>query len=142
MLVAAMVACGGGSDGPITPEQYTGISGDVDGAVKVVGGGSIPAPIDTGGGGSTPPPPGVGAVQVINNSGDTVFYIYISPSTSPLWGPDQLGTGVLLSGASVTYTDMPPDTYDIRIEFENLAPRETYGFIVAAGLVATFTLNP
>jgi hypothetical protein len=59
----------------------------------------------------------VGAVSVtlFNNSGQTVCYVYISPSTSSEWGDDWLGADVVGDGNSYTF-DVAAGTYDFKAE--------------------------
>ena len=48
-----------------------------------------------------PPPAENPLIRIINNTGFTVLYMYVSPVTSRSWGRDVLGGDVLRSGASV-----------------------------------------
>lgn len=50
-----------------------------------------------------------------NNSGQTVCYVYISPSDSPTWGDDWLGSDVVPSGGSYVFS-VPPGSYDLMAE--------------------------
>jgi hypothetical protein len=64
------------------------------------------------------------SVHIINNTGYTVYYIYISPSESEDWGEDCLGDEAILSdGETFTVRLQSPlssiDTYDIYIEDED-----------------------
>ena len=58
------------------------------------------------------------AITVVNSTGYTGWYLYISPNSDENWGPDRLGSDVLLSGRSVTLQDIPASAnnrYDLRL---------------------------
>ena len=57
---------------------------------------------------------GMGSLEVINNSGDTIYYLYISPSDSTTWGDDWLIDDVIDAGASYMVNNIPRGTYDIK----------------------------
>ncbi len=66
----------------------------------------------TGGGGG-----GSATVTLINNSGSTVCYVYISPNTETTWGSDWLGaTEVINNGSSRVFTGITPGVYDLRAD--------------------------
>jgi hypothetical protein len=50
-----------------------------------------------------------------NNSGQTIWYVYFSPTTQPTWGDDRLGSDVVQSGATYTWT-VDPGLYDLKAE--------------------------
>jgi hypothetical protein len=50
-----------------------------------------------------------------NNSGQTVWYVYISPADQPTWGDDWLGAEVIASGSYHVFS-VPPGTYDLKAE--------------------------
>jgi hypothetical protein len=65
-----------------------------------------------GGGGGTSGP----SVTLVNNSGQTVCYVYISPTSETTWGQDQLGsTETISSGSSRTF-NVSAGAYDLRAE--------------------------
>lgn len=52
----------------------------------------------------------------INNKTDwDIYHLYLSPTSSNKWGPDQLDNDVLESGSSFTLTDIPCGEYDIKV---------------------------
>ncbi len=66
-----------------------------------------------GPGAATPAEPGGCPLMVTNLlDGPDVYYLFVSPSVSDDWGPDVLGSGVLLPGSSCTLY-VYPDTYDL-----------------------------
>jgi hypothetical protein len=50
-----------------------------------------------------------------NNSGQSVCYVYISPSTQTTWGDDWLGANLIFSGESHTFSVLR-DIYDLKAE--------------------------
>lgn len=77
---------------------------------------------------------------LINGSSETVAFVHVSEASAATWGPDILGTGVLLAGeqADVTFTGGPDScTYDIKIV--DLAGREAVIFDL--DLCSTFTVT-
>jgi hypothetical protein len=55
-------------------------------------------------------------LDVLNNSGETIAYLYVSPSNSDTWGNDVLGDEVLAAGDSFRVTNLESGTYDLRAE--------------------------
>ncbi|MBP0464870.1 hypothetical protein J5Y09_13190 [Roseomonas sp. PWR1] len=56
----------------------------------------------------------------VNETNDTIFYLYASPHRDPNWGPDHLGSGVLGPGQSFHVALPPGDcVYDLRIVFRD-----------------------
>jgi hypothetical protein len=58
-------------------------------------------------------------VKVVNKSKWEIHHLYLSPSDSKNWGPDQLGDKILESDASFTLTDIDCDKYDIKVVDED-----------------------
>lgn len=92
------VAC----DGSVMDTQF-GIAIDSDGVTWTIGGGP-------GGGGA-----GSTMLTVINGTDTDMCYLYISPTTSDMWGDDWLGSDIIPAGTSYTVTLAPGD-YDMTIE--------------------------
>jgi hypothetical protein len=55
-------------------------------------------------------------LKVINNTTDSIYYLYISPVTSSDWGPDLLGSGTIAAGATYYIYNIPPGYYDLKAE--------------------------
>jgi hypothetical protein len=55
-----------------------------------------------------------GAISLLNNSGITIYSVYLSPSSSSSWGSDQL-TGVLNPNQTTLWT-VSAGSWDIRIK--------------------------
>lgn len=83
---------------------------------------------------------GIGAVAVFNNSAFTIDTIYLTPSTSSNWGPNQLDVP-LDPGQTQTLTGLDPDTYDVRVFFTNGNYADYPGNSVTAGMVTTIQVN-
>ncbi len=73
-----------------------------------------PVPTSSSGGG-TQPQPGNATITLQNNSGQTIWYAYVSPSTDPNWGEDDLGSATVPDGGSFVFT-VPAGTYDLKAE--------------------------
>ena len=53
-----------------------------------------------------------------NQSSVSIYYLYVSPSTSPSWGPDQLGTRILDPGETFQLDIILCDRdYDLKAEY-------------------------
>jgi hypothetical protein len=102
MLVVATLACGGSQLEPASAPQPTTVP-------------PTTAPTEVS---PTPAPTVVSTVtlEIINDSGTDIWYVYLSPSTSDLWGDDQLGGDFIADGERLTLTDIPFGTYDVRAE--------------------------
>jgi hypothetical protein len=95
MLALAALACGGGSE----PEPT-----------------EPPEPPPTEAPTETPEPVG-GSLKIVNESGDAVCFVYISPAGSGDRGNDQLGEeNVIEAGGVHTINNIPPGTYDIWVD--------------------------
>jgi len=57
-------------------------------------------------------------ITIVNKTGYTFYYLYVSPTASEVWGRDVLGSGVLRSGYEMVVTLPYPinvtNTYDIK----------------------------
>lgn len=54
-------------------------------------------------------------VTVNNESEWAINHFYLSPIDEEEWGPDQLGDEVIGSGESFTLTNVPCDSYDVKL---------------------------
>ena len=60
-----------------------------------------------------------GSLKVVNNSlTRTITAIYVSPHSTPTWGPNQL-SGSLAPGQSMHFYDLAPDNYDILVTWNS-----------------------
>jgi len=74
----------------------------------------------------TPAPQGA-SLEITNDSGIDVWYIYLSPSKSDQWGEDWLEDHVIRDGETYTIVGVPEDIYDVKAESENQEVIEIYG---------------
>jgi hypothetical protein len=91
----------------------------------------------SGGGDDGPAPPTTGSIHFVNGTSYTIHETYVSPSTSPDWGPIQNETPIPSSG-SFTLNDIPPGDYDaMGVSHGSLSTyyAAEFGFPVAAGQV-------
>jgi hypothetical protein len=58
-------------------------------------------------------------VTVVNKSSWVITHFFLSSSSEDEWGPDQLGRDVIGTGESFKLTDIPCDTYDVRLVDED-----------------------
>ena len=59
-------------------------------------------------------PSGAGpSITLVNNSDETICYVYISPSTSDEWGEDWLGTTEVVGPGEQRTFEVDPGTYDL-----------------------------
>jgi hypothetical protein len=82
---------------------------------------------------------GTAQVVIVNNSNETIYRIFMSPSNQRSWGPDQLGSNVLLRGNRFRLTNIAPGRWDIRIVDRSGNSKEFRRQTVRAGRV--YTLN-
>ena len=59
------------------------------------------------------------SLTVRNRSAGSVYRLYVSPSNAERWGPDQLGTRVILPGGDFTLTNILPGEYDLKAVDQN-----------------------
>jgi hypothetical protein len=62
------------------------------------------------GGGSTA---GSGDFRLENESGQTICYVFISPTTSTVWGDDWLGDTEVIEDGDARLFDVPAGDYDL-----------------------------
>ncbi len=68
---------------------------------------------------STYTPPSSSSVQMMNQSQIVVHELYVSPSGSQAWGPDQLGSSVITPGSSFTLSGIACGSYDVMMTDPN-----------------------
>ncbi|MDR2661509.1 MAG: hypothetical protein LBC31_00770 [Treponema sp.] len=60
------------------------------------------------------------SVRIVNDTGEVIYFVYISPSESEDWGQDALGGEILESGQTATIPLPRPlgngNLYDIKLE--------------------------
>jgi hypothetical protein len=90
----------------------------------------------------TPPPsPSQGwTLIVVNNYSYPISALYISLSSSSVWGNNWLSSSIP-PGNSQTISNIPPGTYDLRAVATNGAEAVSFGFVMSAGQTLQWTLN-
>jgi hypothetical protein len=83
---------------------------------------------------------GNGVVDVLNNSGLTIYAIYLTLASSSTWGPNQANLP-LYDLQTLTLTGVSPDTYDMKVVFANGAAAYPPRFNVVSGTVTTIQVN-
>lgn len=61
-------------------------------------------------------PPDAAEIILNNQSGQTICYVRISPTTDTTWGEDWLGSGEIPDGDSYVFSDISPGAYDLLAE--------------------------
>ena len=59
---------------------------------------------------------GQALLTLLNQTSDSICFVYISPVTSQYWGDDWLGADVISAASQYTFT-VPAGAYDLRAEF-------------------------
>ena len=67
-------------------------------------GGRVSGPADDGGERTS----STGTLRIINQSSVSVWYLYVSPSSSSSWGSDQLGANVVSPGETFRLNSFEP----------------------------------
>jgi hypothetical protein len=67
------------------------------------------------------PQSGTASLEITNESGTDVWYVYISPTKSEEWGEDWLGDAMILAGESYVVEGIPEGVYDIQVNDQNNA---------------------
>lgn len=57
--------------------------------------------------------------KLINQSNWVIYHVYLSPVSEDTWGPDLLDDEVLSKGDSLTLTNIPCNSYDVKIVDED-----------------------
>ncbi len=105
------------------------------------GGGSV-GEGDGGGGGDREPVSSTSSLLLVNDSSISIWYLYVSPSSSSSWGGDQLGANVVSPGERFTLRSIPcGQRYDLKVEGSGHATLATsYGVYFACGETMTWRL--
>ncbi|HYM60476.1 MAG TPA: hypothetical protein VEZ11_06245 [Thermoanaerobaculia bacterium] len=59
------------------------------------------------------------SVKIINNSKWDIHHLYLAPTASDEWGPDQLGDHIIAAGTSFTLNGIPCEKFDVKIVDED-----------------------
>ncbi|OGO11215.1 MAG: hypothetical protein A2Z66_06825 [Chloroflexi bacterium RBG_13_66_10] len=78
--------------------------------------------------------PGSGVFRLDNQSGQTICYVYISPTTSSEWGDDWLGSTEVVEDGDTRDFSVSAGDYDLRADTcDGTAISEVYGVTVPSG---------
>jgi hypothetical protein len=65
------------------------------------------------------PKPEGATLEITNDSGTDVWYVYLSPAKADEWGEDWMGDYVIGDGETYAITGIPEGTYDVKAEDQN-----------------------
>ncbi len=78
---------------------------------------------------------GIASLEIINQLNNDLYHIYLSPSNSPNWGDDRLGDEYFLQTGDKLTIFTEPDTYDIKVEDNELNEYYYWDVIVTDSVV-------
>jgi V8-like Glu-specific endopeptidase len=84
------------------------------------------------------------SIKVVNKTGYTVYYVYLSPVSSESWGSDRLGSGILQNGQTLTVGSLPlniNNQYDIRLVDEDNDTYTKRNIRLTQNQTIEFTIN-
>ncbi len=128
VLILATLACGGGDETP--PPEAT--SPPVEAPTIM--------PTNTP---QAPPPtevPEGASIEITNESGTDVWYVFISPAKADGWGDDWLGDVVIRDGETHTIAGIPEGFYDVMAADEEHEQIEVYWNVELEGQI-TWSLS-
>ncbi|NOR82711.1 MAG: PDZ domain-containing protein [Ardenticatenales bacterium] len=74
------------------------------------------------------------SLTVLNSTNQSIWYIYISPSSSESWGDDWLGDSVLVAAESMTFS-VPEGTYDLKaLDPDDNVVAESYDVFISGNM--------
>jgi hypothetical protein len=84
-------------------------------------------------------------IRIINNTGYTVYYVYVSQAASSSWGSDVMGSSVLMNG---NYVDVPlpypltvTNRYDIKLVDSDGDSYNKWNVLITPNAVVEFTFS-
>jgi len=80
-----------------------------------------------------------GSLQVDNNGGVNMTQLFVTPSSSPTWGVDQLSADVT-PGHSIILTRIFPDFYDVQARFADGSRDEVFDVPINDGLTTLLSV--
>ncbi len=81
---------------------------------------------------------GGGNVTLINNSGETICFVYISPVEDQYWGDDWLDSEETINSGSQRGFDVPHGSYDLRADN---CSHDELSVVWDANISASYTWN-
>lgn len=113
MLTVVNLACGPSDVTPTQEPQPTKEQAPTEEVVEPTRVNPTPEPT------STPVPKTEatgGGLEIVNQSGNDIWYIYLSPSKADEWGEDWLGDDIIRDGETHVIEGVPDGIYDLRAE--------------------------
>ena len=98
------------------------------------------APVNNGKIANTGPSREEATLEIVNQSDEAIFYLYLSGCSRDTWGEDQLGSDVIGSGDSYSFR-MTPGCWDLRAESASGVETERYGVDMDEGDSNVWTLS-
>jgi hypothetical protein len=80
-------------------------------------------------------------LKIVNNSSYIINDVYVSKSSSSYWGADQLGYNIITVGETFTLTEIPPDTYDIKVSSSTGQKEERHDVALTSPIIYTETFS-
>jgi hypothetical protein len=85
-------------------------------------------------------------ITIVNNTGYTVYYVYISQTASDTWGSDRLASGEILSNGDSVSLRLPypvdvVNRYDIRLKDSDGDTYSKMNVLVSANSRIVFTFD-
>jgi hypothetical protein len=84
-------------------------------------------------------------IRIVNNTGYTVYYVYVSQAAASNWGPDVMGSDVLGKGSSVDlwlpYPLNVTNRYDIRLKDSDGDTYTKWNVLITPNAVIEFTFS-
>ncbi|MDR1287480.1 MAG: hypothetical protein LBK08_07720 [Treponema sp.] len=84
-------------------------------------------------------------VTIVNNTGYTVYYVYISQTAAGDWQEDMLDADVLLDGQSITIRLLYPldvtNRYDVKLEDKDGDTYTKWDILITPNSRIVFTIN-
>jgi len=95
---------------------------------------------------STPPSSSNPFITIVNNTGYTIYLVYLKSTTSSNWGSDRLGSSeIIFNGSSATVQLPHPlnvvNRYDVRIVDSDDDTYTIYNVLVSAGSRIVFSIS-
>ena len=84
---------------------------------------------------------GNGAVAIYNNSGLTIYGVYLTRGNATTWGPNQTNQPLYTGPEPLTLTGVSPGTYDLRVTFSNGGFADYRSITVTPGTISTVQVN-
>ena len=65
------------------------------------------------------------SLEVVNETGQDIWYLFVAPSQEDMWGDDRLGDEIFMAGDTTVVEGLPPGMYDVQALTEDETIIET-----------------